>query len=121
MTTDKNTRGLQVWARRGGYQYDGAELDRGQIFQMAGAVNDEKLLRLGYCEELPKKVKGSECGVCGAKFIDEATRGGHGNLRHKDRFLTPEEEDAQLDRIERINEQTAPLYLDQTAASRNER
>lgn len=105
------------WARRP-FRYGRDQLDRGQVFSLAGAVNDEKLVRIGFVAELTGKPETYTCAECGAEFIGEAERRGHGDKRHRLTVLTPMEEDALLAREERMLEQTAPLYLDQTAAAR---
>lgn len=74
----------RYYARRGpfGYgQYD--QLDRGQVIQLEGLGNDEKLLRLGYLEACPAKLETFTCAECGAEFISEPARRGHGDKRHR--------------------------------------
>jgi hypothetical protein len=58
------------------------------------------------------------CAPCGAEFIGDGERRGHGDKRHRVRSLDPREEDRLVDREERVLEQVAPLYLDKTAATR---
>lgn len=108
---------MQHYARRP-VEYLGNEYDRHQLLPELNAKNDEKLIRLGYLAEVPKDTVLKECGECGAKFISEDGRNGHAKERHKDRFLTPEEEDARDERKEKMLEEVAPLYLDKTKASR---
>lgn len=100
------------------HEYMGQQYDRGQAMVVQGARNDEKLLRLGYIAEIPKDTVLKECGECGAKFLDEGSRNGHAKERHRERYLTPEEEDAAEERREKMLEHVAPLYLDKTKASR---
>jgi hypothetical protein len=57
------------------------------------------------------------CAHCGAEFIGIGERTGHGDARHKVRDLTPDEEDALIERRERIEQELAPLYLDKTKAA----
>lgn len=104
-------------ARRGGFQYAGQEIDRGQVLVLAGAPNDEKLIRLGYVALLERNPDLYRCSVCGLEFIGISERTGHGDLRHRERTLTPDEEDTRDERLERIQEQVAPLYLDKTKAA----
>jgi hypothetical protein len=104
-------------ARRGGFEYAGQPIDRGLIFPLAGGMNDEKLVRLGYVTLLEGKAETYRCAVCGAEFVGISERTGHGDLRHKQRSLTPEEEDRFEDRQEKQNEQLGPLYLDKTKAA----
>ena len=100
------------------HEYLGKQYDRGQVMDLQGARNDEKLVRLGYIAEVPRDTVLKECGDCGAKFIGEGERNGHVKERHRERFLSPEEEDAHEASQERILESVAPLYLDKTKASR---
>ncbi|MGA9772355.1 MAG: hypothetical protein WBV94_25200 [Blastocatellia bacterium] len=108
----------KMWARRP-IGYNGRQLDRGQVFELENAPNDEKLVRLGYVAELPRDTKPVECGVCGGKFYDENMRAAHGKERHPDRFreLSDEELEQEEDRRERLLEKVAPLNLEKTAAS----
>lgn len=97
--------------------YDGADLDRGQVLKLANARNDEKLVRLGYVAPLESSATTYTCAECGATFIDIATRSGHGQTRHRARPLTPGEEDAHEERQEALLAQVAPLYLDKAAGA----
>lgn len=105
------------WARRP-FGYAGQELDRGQVVRLAGALNDEKLVRLGYFQAADQKAATSECGRCGARFVAPEFRDAHVRARHLGRELTPQEEDALAERREAELEQVAPLYLDKAAANR---
>jgi hypothetical protein len=116
----------QYWARRP-FGYAGIDLDRGQLFALVGARNDEKLVRLGYCEKLERTLKDiNECGTCGSKFIDVGTRDGHVLTRHSQREdieavpagIGEGLEDKTGDRREAYLQEVAPLYLDKTTASR---
>lgn len=75
--------------RRGGsWDYDGKPADRGLVFPLAGAVNDEKLVRLGFIEkvERPRKLEQyPRCGHCGNYFLDDRFLVAHGDLRHNAR------------------------------------
>jgi len=99
------------WARRP-FGYAGQELDRGQIVELVGAKNDEKLIRLGYFAPVEKKAETYKCAECGAEFIGLAERTHHGDKRHSGKALTPEEEDRQTEREERLMDELAPLNLD---------
>ena len=99
------------------FDYGRLALDQGQIIHMAGAPNDEKLIRLGYVIELESRTTSYECAKCGASFTSIEARSGHGRKRHPDRDLTPDEEDERDEREERMLEQVAPLYLDKTKAA----
>jgi len=107
----------RYFARRGGFDYAGQPVDRGLVLWLVGALNDEKLVRLGYVAELPPKAETYRCAVCGAEFIGIGERTAHGDARHRVRDLTPDEEDAREERRERIENDLAPLYLDKTKAA----
>jgi len=85
------------------FTYGGVRLDRGQITELVGARNDEKLVRLNFFGEVPKNAETYKCAICGAEFIGLAERTHHGNTKHKD--LTPEEELKNLEREDKLNEQ----------------
>jgi len=110
----------RYWARRP-LEYNSAQLSRGQVLTLAGARNDEKLVRLGYVAELEHDATTYECAVCGASFVGISERTAHGNALHHDRVLDPQEEDARVDREERMLDQVAPLYLDKTKATQEAR
>lgn len=97
--------------------YVGTELDRGQVFPLAGAVNDEKLTRLGFIAPLDAKATTYTCAECGAEFVGELERRGHGDKRHSGRVLSALEEDQRADREERMLTQVAPLYTERSAAT----
>ena len=114
----------QYYVRRP-FDYAGEELDRGQIIELKGARNDEKLLRLGYVQELPRNTGFRECGVCFKKFVGEGERNGHAEMRHSDRYkgMTALEKEAameeEVDRQEKRLERDAPLHFENTTASRD--
>lgn len=100
------------------FGYGDLQLDRGQVFELAGFRNDEKLVRLNYCAEAPKGLQAAVCSECGAGFVGDAERAAHGSDRHRTRELSPLEEDQRFDRQERMLAEVAPLALENTAASR---
>jgi len=108
----------RVWARRH-FDYAGRELDRGQVYELVGARNDEKLVRLGFVAEVERKAETWQCSECGAEFVGEAERQGHGQKRHRARVFTPDpdQEDQRAEREERLLDEVAPFYLDKTTAS----
>lgn len=137
-------RARAYYARRP-FGYQGVELDREQVLQLVGAVNDEKLVRLGYIAPLvDEDGRQYGCRHCPAKFLSENARDAHGKKRHaapkppprleprqpdetvqefemreaawREQVLS--EEDKAIEREERELDKDAPLYLDQTAASR---
>lgn len=70
------------------FQYtDALDLDAGQVLELAGTKNDEKLVRLGHFKLVAGKPRLAECGECQALFIDEGYRDSHGRRRHPRRRL----------------------------------
>jgi len=109
--------GQQVWARRP-FQYGNRQLDRGQVFELGGARNDERLLRLGYCEAWKgKRNELHECAACGALFVGGNEREGHYERKHVRVELSPEEEDRRIDREERYLNEVAPVYVEKAAVA----
>lgn len=131
--------------RHGGtWRYNDIPADTGVVFELQGCVNDEKLIRLGFIEKMPSGVKLASlprCSLCGLRFDTDRARNVHGDRRHTDRgelieagALPPMAgagysdsglpvdgvmvQDLTGDREERQMEREAPLYLDQTIASR---
>lgn len=105
------------WARRP-LGYGGVEYDRGQVLELGGLINDEKLVRLGYVAPLEERAKTYPCRECGKEFVEMPMRDAHGDKRHIAGPLDPLEEDERAEREERMLSQAAPLYLDKTTASR---
>lgn len=108
------------WVRRPA-RYMGKDCDFGQIVSLDLATQkSEQLTRLGYLVETSGRKTKYKCGECGEDFVSEADRDGHGRKRHADRFApkTPMDEDAMFDHEESELEKRAPLYMDQTAASK---
>lgn len=124
-------------ARWDKWDYAGKPVDRGQIVDLQGAINDEKLLRLGYITEVTTSSNSRvlECGECGAKFLQDANRTAHGRRRHPHRERPPEMApgpvqdpksgepsvwiDTEGDKDDRERERETPLYLENTTASRS--
>ena len=101
-------------------------VDHGQVLALSGARNDEKLVRLGYFTPLVGTPRLAECGVCGAKFLDDQLRDEHGRKTHKRRSWEEGEAidqaghgyvDALGDGDEARVSTLSPLYLDKTAAA----
>lgn len=70
------------------FTYGGRNVDAGQVFELAGLPNDERLLLLGYVKTPERRIKDAElkqCGVCGAKFLTDMDRTRHGDMRHPER------------------------------------
>lgn len=79
------------WCRLpSGFVYAGLQLDAGQVFVFGGHRNDADLKRLAYVMPVEEKEpRLATCGVCGAQFLDEYRRDGHGRKRHSDRDERP--------------------------------
>lgn len=105
------------WSR-GGFGYGKHETtDTGQIVELTGAANDEKLVRLGHFREIEKGTKPVQCGRCGLLFIGDGYLVRHGQRRHSGN-IAPEREDEMLDSAERFAETVAPIMTDRSAASK---
>lgn len=148
-------RGLRAIVRNPALgKYAGKMLDKGQVFVMHGAGNDDRLIRLGYAELLPKGAETVACPMCGASFSTAKgvgsplrNRDNHADRRHMVRDIAVERapqlsDIAKIDQLlESANDEesmarmtsmvrtapdddpatdsdSAPLYLDQTAAER---
>lgn len=99
------------------FGYAGKTLDRGQIIELAGVQNDEKLVRLGYFEEWNGKPSDEvECPEGGEHFIDRRTFEAHYEKRHVVRRESdPYIEDEQEEREERMLAEVAPLKVENAA------
>jgi hypothetical protein len=98
------------------------QLDRGQLVELQGLINDEKLVRLGYVAAAPKRATVVQCGICGAEFVTDEGLASHGRERHTARPpLSPREEDARAEKKMAMEDEIAPLDLTKTAASRGVR
>lgn len=74
------------WCRwPSGFVYAGLPLDPGQVFVLGGRRNDADLIRLRYIVPVEGTPRLATCGVCGAQFLDDARREGHGRKRHSGR------------------------------------
>lgn len=125
--------------------YNGKSLARGQVFKSAGLLNDERLYRLGYVGIVVPKTALFPCRVCGAEFIDQGLRDGHGREAHEVKTFVPSpppsresgesadmyqnrldewakqagaQADKHAERRDKVENDVAPLRLDNTAASR---
>lgn len=136
-------KGLRVVVRHPSLTtYAGMRLSPGQTFLLHGRDNDDRLLRLGFVEPLPKGSVTALCPVCGVQFGPrkdgpnaQRSRDGHAFKVHVSRD-EPIVREARIEDVARINEEslvsggaeldddpaeskdTPPLYLDQTAAER---
>lgn len=128
------------------FVYGGDQLDRGQVFRLKGLVNDKLMVDLkGYMAPIDVEAPTYPCRVCGLHFIDPGLLNGHGKERHEPKRFTPptppvredgESRDNYQNRLdewalvagrmsdsaeeqrERIENELAPLDLENTAASR---
>jgi len=76
------------WAKRS-IGYARQALDRGQVLKLAGLPNDRLLIDLGYIAQIPASAARFPCRVCGAEFVDQGLRDGHGHARHETRAYVP--------------------------------
>jgi hypothetical protein len=107
----------RLYVARRSFDYDSdLHLDRGQVFQLKNCLNDEKLIRIGYIKEM-RGGRPVQCGVCGAQFAGDAELNSHGNFRHETK--TEEEQDRSFESRIDLENKIAPLYLDQTAATKD--
>ncbi len=58
-------------------QYGDLILERGQVFELQGQINDRKLLGHGYVQEVEDVTTIDDCLGCGRKFVDSAARQRH--------------------------------------------
>lgn len=79
------------------FQYD-EQLDTDQVFRLKGGVNDERLVRLNFCDVVPDGIRVVQCGKCGAKFVNDFALDMHGKKRHE-RKANPMISDAPLPRV----------------------
>ena len=116
------------YARRPFSYTEDLYVDQGQVVELRGVINDEKLTRLGYFELCtgPQRSHLVQCGECGAKFITPQLRDRHGARQHRTRGESLEMSPAGAggayaddfgDAEERRLNQEAPLYLEKSEAS----
>jgi uncharacterized C2H2 Zn-finger protein len=68
--------------REFGYNDDYPILDRHQVIELQGEVNDQKLVNLRYLLPVGVGEELFQCAHCGAIFMSLGTREAHGELRH---------------------------------------
>lgn len=71
----------RVAARRA-MGYGELQLVRGQIFELVGGINDEKLVRLHYVVEIAPAATGELCPECGVEFVSPPERDAHLRAAH---------------------------------------
>lgn len=141
--------GAKVVVRRcvgGEFTYGGRTMDRNQVFELTGLRGDDALLRLGYIEGLKSGTHLETFGACGAQFTEATSAAAHHTRRHTPKVERPlvmegrrpgetkeeyeqrekawrdalvAQEDSQEAREDQQENARAPLYLDQTTASRS--
>lgn len=102
---------------------NGFPVDRGQLVELMGLVNDEKLVRLGYVSHASKGIAIVQCGSCGAKFTTDEALATHGKYRHAPTPSSLAEEHRHEKRMEERlarEDEMAPFDLTKTAASRQD-
>ena len=79
----KAKRDIHVFALRE-FEYDGETgvLDRGQVIELQGHRNDEKLVNLRFLAPCTPGQELVQCGTCGKWFVDENARQNHGDRVH---------------------------------------
>lgn len=103
----------KYYARRP-FKYNGEKLARGQVFELIGARNDEKLVGLGYVGEVDPSIELYAYEDTGIEFVGIRERNAYGDAvaqrRNLERYgqLTPEMED-QL--AEQEMQQAEPLHV----------
>lgn len=65
-----------------GFVFSGQTLDQGQVFPLKLGPNTRDLIRMRYIDPVEGKPRLATCGICGAQFLDDARRDGHGRKRH---------------------------------------
>lgn len=138
---------MDCWARRPG-TYAGQTVDFGQVFRLPSGSRNEQLLRLGYVERHKGKATAScgHCGAKFRTSHDATAHGDkrhgpsrpsavrnldevdHDTLRRMratderyypgDQLMAMDPDDADLERETKLLEERAPLYLENTVASR---
>lgn len=72
------------YAAKKPFVYGGQTLDQGQVVELRGLPNDDRLVKLGFFWEVPRKAQIYTCGLCGAEFLQDYQRTKHGEMRHPD-------------------------------------
>lgn len=106
----------QFYARRP-FGYDDLDLDVGQIIELHGCVNDEKLIRLNYLCQIPARTTPMPCRYCGESFIGLQYLNGHGHKRHSGREFTDIQKEDRLEEELQTLETSMPLHVDKAAAN----
>ena len=73
--TPEASHGLLVRAK-GGFDYDGLKLEDGELFELRGCRNDQKLMNVGFVRPLGKGDRVIDC-TCGKRFIGDVNYSNH--------------------------------------------
>jgi len=116
--------GTRVAVRRctdGQMQYGGRLFDRNQVFELTGLRNDAKLVDLGYVSVVHKATPLETCGTCGGQFLDGASAAAHHTKRHAPKAerrptMEPRRQgESQLEYDERETAWRAQMLADETS------
>lgn len=106
----------KVWAKRP-FTYNGVKLARGQVFELIGARNDDKLLGMNYVGEIDGRKTLYEFEDSGIEFIGEAERQAYGDaLARREQLkaygkLDPEMEDRLTEEEIKLADAQNPLIV----------
>ena len=108
--------GKTVFARRPFVYTEDLKLARGQVFQLGGLRNDEKLVRLRYVDYVLPSQRTFQAPNGGPRFVDERARDDYQRelIRKQARADEPEdplEEDRRVEAEERKLNEIAPLHI----------
>ncbi len=65
------------------FVYNGVDLCRGQVIHLAGALNDEKLVRLSYLAPVPDHAALHRCEYCDSLFVSAIDGSKHTAAAHQ--------------------------------------
>lgn len=83
-----------VVQRGGGWAYGGQPVQRGQVIELRGLLNDQKLLNHGYVMEVEEgQVSTRHCSGCGQDFVEDAWEG---HRRRSEKCREPIDVDANV-------------------------
>ncbi len=109
--------GKRVYARWP-FNYEGYNVSRHEIFNLTGARNDDKLLRMRYCEPVRTGTRTFQAPNGGPYFISESGRDDYEKERRRQADLTrrgitehPKDEDRRQAQLERRLLEESPLNI----------
>lgn len=108
---------MKIATRRYGYGFrDVPKVDQGEVFECESLnPREERMIDLGYITKLRANAATFPCRECGRIFSEVSHVDRHGQRSHGKRALTPEEQDRQIEREEKLQPE---IYVDRTAAAR---